>query len=358
MLGPEFNSLDMNARMELNTKTKIVIAGAGSIGCYAGGCLTLEGRDVTLLLRDRLARPLRKSGMTIADLDGSERRVVPGSIRPETDPRVALSGAGIVLVTVKSHATAEMAGLIARHAPGSIVVSLQNGVNNAQVLREALGAEGSVISGMVPFNVVQQLPKGHPPRFQRTTSGTVLVGDGVPALIGLLDVAGLPVHAHNDMTSVLWSKLVLNMNNALNALSGLPLVEQLADPAWRRLLASQMDEALGAMDAAGISLARIEGVHPKLIPFALRLPTALFKLVARKMLAIAPDARSSMWEDFEQGRKTEIDYLQGAVVDLARLSGREAPVCERIVALVKQREQAGRRSGASLMPGMIMTGGE
>ena len=342
--------------MKLNTKTKIVVAGAGSIGCYAGGCLALAGRDVTLLLRDRLAGPMRKSGMEIVDLDGSNRHAEPGSIRVQTDAKAALNGAELVLVTVKSHATADMARLIARHSPDSTVVSLQNGVGNAEILQKSRGPDGRVISAMVPFNVVQRLQEAKPLRVQRTTSGSILVENNIQGIAEFLDVPGLPVKAHADISSVLWSKLILNMNNALNALSGLPLVEELSDPAWRKLLADQMDEALGATRAAGIPLARIEGVHPKLIPFALRLPTPLFRLVARKMLAIAPDARSSMWEDFEQGRKTEIDDLQGAVIALAKKYGREAPACERVAALVKQREKMGSRSASKVTPHEISTG--
>lgn len=331
--------------MSLETSAKIAVAGAGSIGCYAGGCLALAGRDVTLLMRDRLARPARKKGLEVIDLDGSERNLKPGEIDLETAPEKALSGADLVLVTVKSSATQEIGKLIARHAPKAAVVSLQNGVGNVRVLADCLGKAAHVAAGMIPFNVVQKCPDGGPLRVRRTTSGTVLVGDSIPGLVNLLDVEGLPVRTHADMTAVLWSKLVLNMNNALNALSGLPLVQELADPAWRGLLATQMDEALAATGAAGIPLARIEGVHPRLIPHALRLPTPLFRLVARKMLSIDPDARSSMWEDFSQGRKTEIDFLQGAVIKLARDNGLSAPLCERVVSLVRDRE-AGRTKRA------------
>lgn len=312
------------------------------------------GRDVTFLIRERLAGPLRSKGMRLLDLNGERRSLAPDALAIETSAKKALSGADLVLVTVKSHATADMAKLIREHAPKALVVSLQNGVGNTNIIAEVLGQGASVISGMVPFNVVQKNDENSPPQFQRTTSGTVLVGDDAAGLAELLNVPGLPVKAAHDMTGVLWSKLVLNMNNALNALSGLPLVKELADPAWRKLLADQMDEALRAISAAGITLARIEGVHPKLIPFALRLPTPLFRLVARKMLAIAPDARSSMWEDFQLGRKTEINDLQGAVLALAKEHGQTAPVCERVVALVKEREK--KKHLLAMTPGEIAKG--
>ena len=101
----------------------------------------------------------------------------------------------------------------------------------------------------------------------------------------------------------------------------MPLATQLADRRWRRLLAAQIEEALAVLKAAGITPARIEGVPPRPIPRILRLPDWLFRRVARRMLAIDPQARSSMWEDLERRRPTEIDYLQGAILALAAKRG-------------------------------------
>ena len=89
---------------------------------------------------------------------------------------------------------------------------------------------------------------------------------------------------------------------------------------------------------------------PGLLPTLLRLPDALFTRVAATMLRIDPQARSSMWEDLQAGRRTEVDYLNGAVVTLARSLGLTAPANERLVALVRAAE-AGTQpalSGAAL----------
>src|SRR5262245_53685785 len=129
--------------------TTIAIAGAGSIGCYAGGCLALAGRKVALLARARIADGVRDKGLSIADLDGVERRLAPAVIAASDDPAKAFAGAGIVLVTVKSRDTAGMAELIAAHAPpDAVVVSLQNGTGNAPLLRERLPASQRVVAGM------------------------------------------------------------------------------------------------------------------------------------------------------------------------------------------------------------------
>lgn len=127
----------------LDPRTRIAVAGAGSIGCYAGGCLALAGRTVTLLARQRIADTVQASGMTVADLAGGERRLLPTAIKASSDPVEAFADAGLILVTVKSGDTAGMAELIALHAPSdAVVVSLQNGVRNAARAASSIPARG------------------------------------------------------------------------------------------------------------------------------------------------------------------------------------------------------------------------
>ena len=339
--------------MGLGSQSRIAVAGAGSIGCYVGGCLALGGRGVSLLLRTALAETIGRSGVRISDLDGADRSLAPAALALTTDPAQAFAQADAILVTVKSGATEEMARLVAQHArPGTVVVSLQNGVGNVDRLKVHLGDKHTIVAGMVPFNVVQTREQLGRPRFHRTTSGTLLIAEGVPGLKALLDVPGSAVAEHADMGAVQWGKLLLNLNNALNALSGLPLATQLADRRWRVLLAAQIEEALAVVRASGIRPARIESVPPRMIPFILRLPDALFRVAARRMLAIDPQARSSMWEDLERRRPTEIEYLQGAIVALASMASLPSPTSARIARLVRQAENAGAGS-PRLLPEQI-----
>ena len=209
--------------MDLTPHASIVIAGAGSVGGYVGGWLAAAGRDVTFLMRPPLAEAIARSGLRISDLDGHDRTMSPASLRFTTDPAEALQSADVVLVTVKSRDTAAMAELIAKHAPkDAIVVSLQNGVENADILRKRLGPEWRIVDAMVPFNVVQNRKDGEPPRFHRATSGTMQIEPGVAGLRDLLDVPGARFAEHDNIAAALWGKLLVNLNNALNALSGLP----------------------------------------------------------------------------------------------------------------------------------------
>lgn len=333
--------------MTFATDTPITVAGAGSVGCYVGGLLAAAGRNVTLLSRASLSDTVAEHGLRISDLEGRDTVLPPAALTLTTDAAAALRNAKIVLVTVKSQDTAAMASLIDTHAPkDAIVVSLQNGVENAAVLRRDLGTGHRVVDAMVPFNVVQTRAADEAPRFHRATSGTIQIESGVAGLPDLLDVPGAPVAEHDDIEAVLWGKLLVNLNNALNALSDLPLHQQLADRSWRRLISRQMREGLGVLRAAGIRPAPMEGVPPRLIAFALRLPDALFRIAAKGMLAVDKNARSSMWEDLRTGRPTEIDYLQGEIVRLADKHGVAAPLNRRVLDLVKQAEKAHKGSPA------------
>jgi 2-dehydropantoate 2-reductase len=317
----------------------IVIAGAGTIGCYLGGLLQAAGAEVVFLGRARIAAELAEFGLTLTDRDGARAHLPGSAIRATTEVDV-LARAALVLVTVKSGGTEEIGRALGSHAqPGTLVVSLQNGVGNVALLR-SLAVNQEVVAGMVPFNVVH-LGKGC---FHRATAGALVIESGVPAIAERLRTTGLAVIEHPDMQAVAWGKLLINLNNALNALSGLPLAQQLAVRAWRRVLADCIDEGLSALSRAGITPAQAGPLAPRLLPFVMRLPDWLFRQVARAQLRIDPLARSSMWEDLERGRPTEIDYLQGAIVSLAREVGTAAPTNARIQALVHRAESAQRGS--------------
>ncbi len=136
-----------------------------------------------------------------------------------------------------------------------------------------------------------------------------------------LSVPGLTMRATDNIAGVQWGKLLVNLNNALNALSGLPLRQQLAQRAWRRLLADQIAEGLAAIRAEGIKPVSPTPIPSGWTPSLLRLPDAIFQALLGRTMKIDPEARSSMQEDLQRGRRTEIDYLQGVIVEIADRHG-------------------------------------
>ncbi|MEU3660327.1 2-dehydropantoate 2-reductase [Streptomyces sp. NPDC032940] len=324
-----------------STPPRIAILGAGSIGCYLGGRLAAVA-DVTLIGRPSAMTVLRDKGLTLTRSGAPAHRVPPIALRTATGADAA-ADADIVLITVKSADTLTAARDLAPHlGERTVVCSFQNGVHNTELLRRAL-PEHIVLAGMVPYNVVQTEP-GH---FHQGSGGSLMLDDTPAArvLASALGRAGLAVRAHADMRGVQYAKLLMNLNNALNALSGQPLRRQLAQRSFRRCLALCQAEALAAFRAEDITPARLTPIPPALTPHLLRLPDGVFRRVAGRTLAIDAHARSSMWEDLERGRATEIDHLQGEIVTMAARHALPAPVSARVVHLVREAETAppGRR---------------
>ena len=325
--------------MTIRQEEKIVVAGAGSIGCYVGGQLAGAGRNVRFLSRQRIADELAQHGLTVTDLQGGTVSVSAGDLAIGTDPMV-LADADVILVTVKSGATREMANTIRQFAPAhAVIVSLQNGIDNATILQDELPGR-TVVAGMVAFNVVA-LGAG---RFHRGTDGEIVIDAKAAELAAALSTPRMAIATHADMRAVAWGKLLLNLNNALNALAGVPLREELASRDWRRVAAACIGEALAALDAAGIVPAKVGKLPPAWLPAVLRLPDALFRIVAAAQLRIDPKARTSMLEDLDQRRTTEIDQLQGAIVALASKHGTAAPMNRAVLERIKAAERKGSGS--------------
>jgi 2-dehydropantoate 2-reductase len=313
----------------------IVVMGAGSIGCFIGGAWAAAGCKVTLLGRERIGAEIAEHGLRLSDHAGWRMRLVPEDVSFATRP-AALAKADLVLLCVKSSDTWDAAKEIGRHArKGTPVLSFQNGVSNAERLKAQL-PRFTILQGIVPFNVAH-LGLG---RWHKGTSGD-LIAEEHEVTQGLADRIGkgpAQLTLAKDMKAVAWGKLLINLNNAVNALSGETLLGQLGKRDYRRVVAASIVEALELLKAAGIEPAKIGPLPPQLLPHAIAAPDFIFKNLLLRVQKIDAEARSSMADDFAAGRETEIDYLNGEVVKLARSLGREAPVNSAIVELVKQRE--------------------
>ena len=314
---------------------KIAILGAGSIGCFVGGAWAAAGCEVRFIGRERLRDAITAHGLTVSDQDAWSVALAPDRVDFQTRPQ-SIKDADIIALCVKSRDTERAAKDIARHAKkGATVISLQNGVANAETLRRAL-PRFAVVQGMVPYNVVRIGET----RFHRASWGDITVAS-TPTTRALADRIGdRPgrLKLAEDMAAVAWGKLIINLNNAVNALSGVTILEQLNQRDYRRVLAAAMIETLDLLDAAAIKPVATGPIPPRLLPHALAAPDFVFRNLFLKVQKIDPKARSSMSDDFAAGRETEVDQLNGEVVKLAQSLGRQAPVNAAIVNLVKQAE--------------------
>jgi len=323
---------------------KIGVVGAGAVGCYVGCRLASVGADVVYFGRERIADEVAEHGLCALDVEGRRTWAEKSTIVFSTSPQ-ALVDCEVLLCCVKSLQTAEVATTIAAVArPDAIVVSLQNGVGNTDVLRAGVGGR-KVFGGIVGFNV-RALGRG---AFQQATSGNLVIegeedrtnGTRIAAVASLLSLAGFDVQVVRDIEPRQWAKLVFNLNNAVSALSDQPLRELFATRGYRLIMADLIEEAIRVLDRTGIRPGRLGVMSVRRFPRALRLPEIVFRLLARAQAKISPEARSSMWEDLTLRRPTEVDYLNGEIVRLAEAHGIDAPLNRRMVKLVHDAEAKG-----------------
>lgn len=314
---------------------KVVVYGAGSIGCYLGAVLHKQGVNVCLLGRPRIKDAIEANGgFRLTDYQGRDEIIsnVPFATTPDV-----LADADVVLVTLKCTAMPSATEEIAQNCgKKALIIALQNGVGAPESLQSAL-PEFRIYPGIVPFNVVQN-DSCH---FHRATDGALHfpLQELLMPLKKAYEEYGINCELHRDIAAVIWGKLQLNLNNAINALSNIPLKLQLEQRGYRLVLARCQSELLALCKHKGIKLAELTTVPPRLLPTILRLPDWVFKRIAQKMIAIDPAARSSMWEDMQAQRQTEIDFLNGAVVALAEAAALTAPANKVVAQLIREYQQ-------------------
>ena len=320
-----------------DTPLRITVIGAGVVGCYLGGRLARHA-DVTLVGRAHVLDPIRAEGLTVESGDGA-RLHVPAEALTLTQTPEPVRRSDVVLVCTKSSSTATAtAEFVPYLRPGTLIVGLQNGLHSADRIHDDV--DGShVIAGVVPFN----LARTGPATYRRTSTGEIRIAEHPAAtpLLRTFSEAGLAARPTDDIQAVLHGKVLLNLNNAVQALSGLPLRTELLDRDLRRCTAMCQSEANRVFTAAGVVPRVPLAVPAGVLPTAMRLPTPVFRSLARAVLRVDADGTSSMSDDLARGRPTEVDDIQGEVVRMAKGLGLQAPACERIVELVHRAEEAG-----------------
>lgn len=319
---------------------KVAILGAGSVGCFIGGTWASAGVPVTFIGRPALSSDIDQHGLTLSDYSGWRAHLAPGEVDYRCGPE-ALEEAQVIAVTVKSADTAGAAAAITEHGtPGATVISFQNGVSNVDTLEQGLGGRFEVARGMVPYNIAY-LGEG---RFHKGVAGE-LYAEQRAAVRALADAAGpgpAALKLRDDMLELAWGKLLINLNNAVNALSGRTLREELTCRDFRRVFAASIREGLGLLKRAGIEPASVGPISLQMLPRLVDSPDWLFNRIFLKRWKIDAKARSSMADDLAAGRKTEVDYLNGELVRLADRLQRAAPVNRAIVELVHEAERGAR----------------
>lgn len=325
---------------QLQTSNQHVVFGAGLIGCYFGGVLNVLGFNVSLVCRPSFTQKL-SSGIRLTDFE-EHQATCPQLSVINSDTLLQVEDAPLkakyLWLTVKctgvGQALVDMAPFVDKQ---TVIFCCQNGLGSDQEVKQAF-PDNLVLRVMVPFNVVE-LSTGH---YHRSSEGHLTIeryeecSDCVGGLVRALHSELLPVTSSDDMNGLLWAKLQLNLGNSVNALADIPVKAMLEQRKYRKVIALLMKELLQVTDALNIELPKITALSAHKIPLVLGLPDFIFTRVANKMLAIDPKARSSMWWDLSQGKATEIQHINGAIIQHAKALGVSCMANEKVSALIQQ----------------------
>ena len=291
---------------------RIAIVGAGGVGGYFGGRLAEAGADVVFLARGAHLDALRTRGLRIVSPKGD---VHLPSVNATSDAD-GIRGADVVLFAVKLYdaetASRVLPVLVENGAPDAVVIPLQNGVEGADIVSRAVGPAhtaggtcyvSAVIAepGVIRHTAMDQLIFGE---LNRTRS---------PRLTRLLDTcrgATFQATLSDDIQVDIWTKFVrLSVFAGMTSVTRAPIGTTVRHPALFEMLKSAVSEGLAVAHAKGI-----------------RVPASTVEDVARAYRALPAEAKSSMLEDLERGRRLELPWLSGAVVRLGREAGIPTPI--------------------------------
>lgn len=298
---------------------KVAVVGAGAVGGYFGGLLARSGVPVTMIGRPAFVEAVQKSGLRLDTMEFQE------TVHPAASTHVsAAAGADYVFFCVKTTDTASVSKELARHiSPSTVVLSLQNGVNNVEEIRKASGIEA--LSTVVYVAASAPVPG----TVKHLGRGDLVLGPHSPRVDQAADFftrAKLPCRISDNIEGELWAKLVWNC--ALNAISGLGHVtygEIIASEDAKRVVEAVVYEVL--------AVAKKKGVHPP----GLEDPKAAVAgayLIGKQMSG----TRSSTAQDMARGKPTEIDSLNGHIARLGAELGVPTPVNHTLYTLVKLQE--------------------
>lgn len=300
-------------------RIRVAVMGAGAVGCYYGGMLARAGHDVMLIGRPFHVEAITRSGLRFEAAQFDERI----RLRASTDA-AAVRGAQLVLFCVKSTDTEQAADQIAPFLdPDSIVLNLQNGVDNTERI------QARVAQPVVPAVVYVATEMAGAGYLRHHGRGDLVIGalqaPAPPQLVATLErvrqwfvQAGVPVVVSDNVAGELWAKLLVNCTyNAISAIAQLPYGRMIGGVGVREVMRDLVKETLAVAAACGVRM------PPDQLARAYRIAEAM------------PGQYSSTAQDLQRGRPTEIDHLNGYVVRQGDARGVSVPANRVLYALVK-----------------------
>lgn len=321
----------------MNSGKKLAIIGAGAIGSLVGGILAHANEDVTLVARRRQIEAINTGGLKIKGVAGDFK------VRIKTAEQLWFSP-DIVFIATKTQQVSKICSEIKSMVSSTPIVLMQNGVRSARHAASILGYK-NIISCVVLLNA----------RYEK--SGTVTYVNRAPIVIGdvfgdsnetvlilqsLLNQVADTVISRN-IHGAQWTKLFINsMSNSIDAMTGLSQGEYVEFYELRKIAVFILKEALEIVENAGIQLDKLPGIPISLFKTMIKLPVPIAAVLLKFVLMSKGNSHiiTSTLQSIRNGKKTEIEYINGEFVKLGNRIGIRAPYNTKVVELINRIEES------------------
>jgi 2-dehydropantoate 2-reductase len=304
---------------------KIAILGAGAMGSAIGGRLAKAENDVVLIdVAKETIEAINSRGLIIQDKDGHEETIKVFA----TDRPASVGPVDLVVVFVKCyHTESAIQNAAPMMGPNTIILSLQNGWGNGPSIGKIVGFEKLLVG--VSYHSATVLGPGH---VLHAGKGNTFIGelDGTPsdrlaAIAKTFNAAGIPVTPTTSVLKEIWSKLALNVVT-------LPTSASIRVSADRLLATGAMEQLMKALLQETVAVAQAQQIP---LDFDER-----WQAISGLLGKLAPGTKGSMLQDVEKRRRTEIDVINGAIVEAGRRLDVPTPYNHTMFWLIKALENS------------------
>ncbi|MEK6657309.1 MAG: ketopantoate reductase family protein, partial [Nitrospirota bacterium] len=314
---------------------KIAVMGAGAIGSVLGGCLAEAGEDVLLIGRKGNIDAINKNGLQIDGVRGRK------NIRIKADTGLT-ERPDMLFLCVKTQDIPEACKAITSKTKDSIIITMQNGVKGDVLAAESLNRR-DIVSSVVMFGATY-IEHG---KFIHNFEGDFIIGnafskndDAVNKAASVLNKFSR-THISDNIHGVHWTKLLLNLNNCIPAITGRTMQESFADMEQARFGFNLIKEGLTVIDKAGIRLSDLPDLPLTKLRGLLAVPIDEGAVIfSHIMQGLSKEPLyGSILQSIKRGKATEIDYLNGEIVELGKRINLPTPYNSKAVEMVHKVER-------------------
>jgi 2-dehydropantoate 2-reductase len=311
---------------------KYAVVGLGAVGSVIGGLLAKHHKDVILIGKQKQVDDIREHEFLIS-INKDKITLKEDNITTDSS---SIKDVDVVLLCVKSQDTKTCVEEFQRFLNDKkVIVSLQNGIRNHDIIQQIINND--IISSVILFNSIYIKPG----EVTLTINNGIVLEDNISVSKNIakdFNEIGFKTTLVENIKGNQWSKLIVNLQIAISALTNQTVIESIVNKDSRVIISETMSEGVRIVEESGIKLEKLPQLDPQKMIRRLKNYNSFMLKIGSRLLGVSDNARNSIWQSLERNKKTEIDYINGEIVALAKNNHLSAPINKKLVDIIKNIE--------------------